>query len=267
MSDIEEAAAERRYAGHHSGKHPIPTIQGYREERKELRGQMHETEEAQRGPEDESKPKRAFESAKAVFKGDDHPDSQYDPYQSVNRNNADRPERKEGQLGYSEQPQADDSEAGQGDDSQDGRDGQDSKKDGKDDKGGKSATETVAGTLDPKEKRKAMKKTKRHGGGREVTDPVTHLPIIIHDKTEKDLKYSPENEAEPGTHHRNATGVQGASKSDEELEDEREEMQNIHEGTQKLFPPPSYDNMRQDLAAAYQRALFGSLSASCLMLS
>jgi len=266
-SDPEEAAqaSRRQYARPHSGKHPIPTVQRYREHRKELRGQQQETEEAQRGPEDESKPKRAFESAKAVFKGEDHPESEFDPYSSVNRNYGGRPTKSEEQLAE-EKPQGktDGSQDGviTDDDTDDASGGGGEEKKGKKDKGeGKSATEAVAGAVDPKEKRKAMKKTKRHGGGREVTDPVTHLPIIIHDQTEKDLNYAPRAEPEPGTDHRTATGVQGASKSDDELQSEKDEIQRIHDGMEALFPPPDFRHVREELAAIYRRALYAGLAA------
>lgn len=114
-----------------------------------------------------------------------------------------------------------------------------------------SATEQVASASDPKEKRKAMKKAKRTGS-REVTDPVTHLPIVIHDQTEKDMKSVPENEPEPGEHHTTATGPQGAGKSDEDIEKERDMVQRGFNGMQRLFPPPEFEDLKKELGAAYQ---------------
>lgn len=122
-----------------------------------------------------------------------------------------------------------------------------------------SATEAVAGAIDPKEKRKAMKKAKRHGEGREVTDPVTHLPIVIHDQTEKDLSSVPENLPEPGTHHHTATGPQGAARSDEELDAEREKIQRGHNGMHRLFPTPDFESTRRELANIYQQAVYTGL--------
>ncbi|ORY65771.1 uncharacterized protein BCR38DRAFT_165723 [Pseudomassariella vexata] len=104
-----------------------------------------------------------------------------------------------------------------------------------------------------------MKKNKRHDGGREVTDPVTHMPIVIYDKTDKDLNSAPENEPEVGTKHENATGPQGASKSEEELEAERRDSQRSHNGMQKVFPPPDFEYMRKELANVYQQALYTGL--------
>src|SRR4051794_6835916 len=94
--DFTEQGGQRQYTKPHSGRHPIPTVQSYRHQRKEIRGQAEETEKAQHGPEDDRKTKRAFESAKAIFKGeDDSKGSGYDPYKSVNRNYANREATKE----------------------------------------------------------------------------------------------------------------------------------------------------------------------------
>lgn len=101
-----------------------------------------------------------------------------------------------------------------------------------------------------------MKKTKRHGGGREVTDPITHLPITIHDQTDKDLNAAPENEPEPGWDHYTATGPQGAAKSSEELNEEQLRIQRGFNGTRKLFPPPDIDDLRKEFASIYQQALY-----------
>ncbi|KAI2621598.1 hypothetical protein GGR54DRAFT_599125 [Hypoxylon sp. NC1633] len=262
--DFETDGSGREYGNPHSAKHPIPTIQGYRQHRKELAGQVEEEEEAQQGPEDHSKPTRAFQSAKAVIQGEDPPKSRHDPYPSTNRNYADYPQpASEKQVDN----RAEDSQENLASDEReqrqtDGDHGQDAKKRKEQDK---SATEAVASAVDPKEKRKAMKKTKRHGGGREVTDPVTHLPVVIHDQTEKDLSSAPRNEAEPGVHHHTATGPQGASKSDQELSSEREKMQRTYNGMQRIFPPPDFDHTKQELATVYQQAIYAGLGVICLL--
>ena len=48
-----------------------------------------------------------------------------------------------------------------------------------------SATEKAAGHTRPKEKRKEMKHNKGDDGDRVVTDPVTHLPLVIRDSQRK----------------------------------------------------------------------------------
>lgn len=47
---------------------------------------------------------------------------------------------------------------------------------------------TESAGVDPKERRKNMKKRKADTAEREVTDPVTHLPVTIRDFTDADLK-------------------------------------------------------------------------------
>ncbi|KAI1464516.1 uncharacterized protein F4812DRAFT_157586 [Daldinia caldariorum] len=257
QADFEQDASGREYGKPHNAKHPIPTVQGYRQHRRELEGQVEDEEQAQRGPEDVSRPKRAFESAKAVFKGEDTPKSRHDPYPSTNRNYADN-------TPYTPKEEATQSKDTQQDsaDNVGGQEEPDKHREESDKKGeqGKSATEAVASSVDPKEKRKAMKKTKRHGGGREVTDPVTHLPVVIHDQTEKDLSSVPYNIPAPGLHHYTATGPQGASKSDQELVSERDKLQQTHNGMQRVFPPPDFESTKQGLAIVYEQAIYTGLA-------
>ncbi|KAI1138554.1 hypothetical protein F5Y05DRAFT_384441 [Hypoxylon sp. FL0543] len=269
QEDFDKEASGREYREPHNAKHPIPTVQRYRQHRKELGGQEKDEEQAQQGPEDVSKPRRAYQSAKAVIQGKEAPKSEHDPYPATNHNYNDPAQysSEDGIAKRGEEPQGEHKVGdGQQDKDEHGRDG-DKKKGGQE----KSATEAVASAVDPREKRKAMKKTKRQGGGREVTDPVTHLPIVIHDQTEKDLSSAPQNEPEPGVHHVTATGPQGASKSDQELSAEREKMQRTYNGMQRLFPPPDFERTKQELATVYEQAVYvglaiiGSLSAVLLL--
>lgn len=275
--DFDEHYSPRSHVGPHSGGHPIPTIQGYRQHRKDLNDRQQQTEGAQEGPEDESRPKRAFESVKTIFKGEDDRKGSHEPYSSTNRHYVVPPgQEHQGQQSQKQEQEQEQGQPPQGeggvdthrfdeksqeDDQQqpqDSRQPQNESKDG--DSQEKTATEQVASTVDPKEKRKAMKKNKRQTGGREVTDPVTHLPIVIHDQTDKDLKSVPENEPEPGEHHTTATGPQGAAKTDEELEMERDMVQRGHNGVQKLFPPPKFADLKDELASAYQSTVRTGLS-------
>lgn len=307
--DFDEQQSRRSYVGPHSGGHPIPTIQGYREHRKDLNDRQQQTEAAQEGPEDESRPKRAFQSVKTIFKGEDDRPGSHEPYSATNRHYVVPPgqdhQGQQSQLQEQEQDrgmeqgrvqgqgqgqqQSDSPQEGQGveshqfdetnqqdgqqdgqqpqdlQESQDSHESQQQKQPRRGSRDGeqsqeKTATEQAASTADPKEKRKAMKKSKRQTGGREVTDPITHLPIIIHDQTDKDLKSVPENEPEPGEHHTTATGPQGASKTDEELQKERDMVQKGHNGVQKLFPPPKFADLKEELASAYQSTVRAGLS-------
>jgi C2 domain len=106
-----------------------------------------------------------------------------------------------------------------------------------------------------------MKHMKRDDGGRQVTDPVTHLPIVIHDATEKDLKKAPENEPSAGSGHRTDTGLTGASKPESQLEEETEEAQTGHRGMTRLFPPPNFDETQAELMRTFQFAVAISIGS------
>ncbi|KAI1658894.1 hypothetical protein F4813DRAFT_355067 [Daldinia decipiens] len=263
QTDFEKDASGREYGKPHNAKHPIPTVQNYRQHRKELEGQIEDEEQAQQGPEDDSRPKRAFQSAKAVIQGEDTPKSRHYPYPSTNHNYADNTphapeeEEEEEEGSRSKETQQDSTNNTRRQEEPDDHREDGGKKGGEQ---GKSATEAVVSAVDPKEKRKAMKKTKRHGEGREVTDPVTHLPIIIHDQTEKDLTSAPQNIPAPGLHHYTATGPQGASKSDQELTSERDESQQAYNGMQRVFPPPDFEHTKQGLAAVYEQTVYAGLA-------
>ncbi|KAK8056638.1 hypothetical protein PG993_001865 [Apiospora rasikravindrae] len=266
----EEDESQRQYAHPRAGKKHIPTISKFRAERRELEGQMRETEAAQEDPEDESRPKRAYGSVKAIFKDEDEPGkTDHDPYPVANHHyqgGQAEPGDKAGGDGDMSDVATDDEKdpsQNQPDSRQEQQQQQQQARRGSN--GGENqeqeqtATEAVVSTLNPKEKRKAMKKTKRHGGGREVTDPVTHLPIVIHDQTEKDMKHVPENEAEPGSDYDTATGLQGASKSNEHLDEEEVRLQRGFNGMQRLFPPPDFADLRSEMATVYQQAIRAGL--------
>lgn len=264
QENFDQETEQRSYTKPHSGRHPIPTIQGYREHRRELQDQLQQTEQAQRGPEDESRPKQAYDSVKKIFKGEENTGNPHQPYPATNRHYAVPPDGQgappadnvDGQGVNTSQYRSGATDDDQPQDPQDSPDDDGRRQEEQQQPPQeKSATEHAAGIADPKAKRKAMKKAKRQTGGREVTDPITHLPIVIHDQTEKDLRSAPENEPEPGDSHTTATGPQGASKTDEELQDETEMIQRGFNGMQRLFPPPEFQTLKQELAAAYQKTV------------
>jgi len=265
-TDFTEEAGSKNYKAPYSRSHPIPTIQKYRENRGELDNRQKQAEDSQHSNEDDSKSKRAFDSVKAIFKDEDLQEPRGDPYPTANRNTTEV-DRQPGEYDSTipSAPSADNK--GQQDGQHEGDDntrpaGQAQKK-SKGDKGKpeQSATEKVAGISDPKEKRKAMKKNERDDGGRVVTDPVTHLPLVIRDSTEKDLKRSPENEPTPGDSTRTATGLSGASKSTDRLNEENDEVQDSYDGMQRVFPPPDFDDAKAELLRTFQFALTVGISA------
>ncbi|KAK5952591.1 hypothetical protein OHC33_006183 [Knufia fluminis] len=255
QSNLEDEASRKNYTQPHSGRHKIPTIQGYREHRKELEGSQKQTEEAQHDPQDDSKTWRAYGAAKTILKGEDEDQKggPHNPYPVANHNDEERPRQQQTR----DVPQGNDGEQEEPERNKHGKHKSSKQQD-------KSATEQAAGAIDPREKRKAMKKRKQ-AGGREVTDPVTHLPIVIYDQTEKDLSSVQENEPPPGSSPRTETG--GARKSREQLNEEGQESQRSYNGMQKAFPPPAFEALERDLATVYKLALTAGLSAVLLLAS
>ncbi|KAJ9653101.1 hypothetical protein H2198_007676 [Neophaeococcomyces mojaviensis] len=255
--NIEDEAGKKSYTKPYGGKHPIPTIKGYRQHRKELDEQYGRTEDLQDEQEDDdSKTKRAYDSAKTILKGEDEQHPHREPYPASNHNDQQRAVQQDVQH---KSTSANNENDEQGNGAAEGTAGNAGSK-----QQDKSATEQAASAIDPREKRKAMKKTNR-GGGREVTDPVTHLPIYIHDQTEKDLDSMPQNEPVPGSHHRTATGLSGASKGQTQLDSEQEEIQRSHRGLQKTFPPPAFKEVEQELASVYKLAMTVGLGTISLL--
>lgn len=244
-ANVEADAVDGQHVRPYGGKHQIPTIQGYRQHRKEIEEQYGSPNDNYGNDQGGSRTNRAYQSAKTILKGEDdrqEADNKNELYPASNYNDSSRPRR---QL----------EEAGDGHLSQGHEDGQSGSKSAEQEKNsGMSRTEQAVGSIDPKAKRKAMKKGK-NTGGRQVTDPVTHLPITIHDQTEHDLKSLQENAAVPGSDHRTTTGVEGASKSQDELDAETDELQRSYRGMQKTFPPPNYKDVEKELSSLYQLAI------------
>ncbi|KAL8843643.1 MAG: hypothetical protein Q9170_000147 [Blastenia crenularia] len=88
--------------------------------------------------------------------------------------------------------------------------------------------------------------------GRQVTDPVTHLPIYVHDWTSPELDSAPKNEmlADPERHNG----------EDNRLMQEERGQQIARQGMGALFPPPSHAATGKHLARIFKTALTAGLS-------
>lgn len=169
--DFSEEAGRRDYKAPHSGKHQIPTIQKYREHRSEIDEREKEAEDAQHSEEDDSKTKRAFESVKSIFKEGDKDTAPGNAYPTSNRNanqTQREPEQRDSTLPTA--PSADDLQ----DDSNKNHEDPKPKQGDSIASKGLSATEKAASTVDPRQKRKEMKKNKRDEGGR-----VSSCPLVF----------------------------------------------------------------------------------------
>lgn len=251
QDDIEDQAANRHggfHAGPYTGRHPVPTVQGYREHRAEIQERNQQTAPDKTEPvhaeDDESrgsKTKRAYESVKSIAKGEDQQKGAYgrDPYPATNRNWADRPQNAVDNQ--------DDGDTGAQNDEKHKRS---TRSEGEKNK--PSATEQAASTSNPMDKRKAMK-NRRSGAGREVTDPVTHLPIMVHDMTDQDLEAAPENMTTSESANGNPTGQ--SSTPGEKPKKDHEELQRSHRGMRRMFPPPDRGALKEEVWGVYEQAV------------
>lgn len=258
--DFDENASSRTSHMPYTERHPVPTISGY-QNRKQERQEDSEATVPQPNIEREA-PKREgdhglLDSTKRFLHLDGHVNDetvneQY-PYSSYNRNVEGNPPDSEAKNDHRDSIPKEDGD-------QDGSEQSSALRD---------TSEAVDNTLDPRQKRKNMKHMKRDHAPREVTDPVTHLKVMVHDTTNKELHTVPENEPPPGSNHRSATSASAGFKTSPELEQERQEQQGAHEQMEKLFPPPSFAATKEDIAGVYSLAFTmgtGSLLLTALVL-
>lgn len=127
------------------------------------------------------------------------------------------------------------------------------------------APDHITATQDPKQKRKLISKHRDKRAERQVTDPVTHLPILIHDLQSSDLEKVPENLLPPGSESKTKTGIDAKCKTDDELAAETREAAKYHAQMENLFPPPEYDAVKNQLIGVYTTGIVVGLSTMAAM--
>jgi hypothetical protein len=210
MSGVDDADQERRkYKAPYTPHNPIPTISSYREEQKERR--------QEEGEETRTNREKAQDAYRSWKEGESHDGDTQQVYETDNQDaaGADEDERDEQDL----DEDLDEEEA--------------AKKELPD------TSEAPDAGQDAKDKRKSMKKRKDGRAEREVTDPVTHLPIKIHDFTNKDLGNTPENLPPPRT---------DSGLDETEVLDHAKTQGRTHKSMESLFPSPDYDAVGKQVA-------------------
>ena len=196
------AASAKRTQAPYSNRHPVPTTQRYkqvRQERQQLDQQNDEPHEGGKGS-----------GLKKLIPGfedsNDNDEAQGWAKQGYNRNIAALNMHNEaaGQREMNGNPK-DDDDGGQDSDAKEDGEEQDSAQD--DDEQPVDTSEAVSNGTDPRRKRKAMKgrAPEKDSKSRTVTDPITHLPVTIHDFTSKELQQAPENPAAFGSRPKTRT--------------------------------------------------------------
>ncbi|XP_044715365.1 c2 domain-containing protein [Hirsutella rhossiliensis] len=120
-------------------------------------------------------------------------------------------------------------------------------------------------TTDPRLRRKELKNRKRERAEREVTDPVTHLPVIIHDFTDDALEELDFNYPPFGSTPETSTGLGAKQKSEEQLMSEKTTLQRDHALLINRFPPPDFEVLGQNMAAISRRGVTIGLSGTAII--
>ena len=233
-ADFDEDASRRTNTAPYTSHHPVPTVQGYQETQEEREAATENTfPRTEDNGHEEGALHRLLDSAKSHlhFNGSNDKDPNHKPYPSSNRN-IERPASQEG--------------------NEEEEHGQVTKGNAHKTSNEQQQGQSFMEELDPRHKRKAMKHMKRDHAPREVTDPVTHLPVMIHDSTNADLNSAPENVPRGGS-------SSGGSSLHLEHQTEREQAE--HRGMEKLFPPPHFEATRDELTDVYDRTLTLGLSS------
>ncbi|KAF1945407.1 meiotically up-regulated gene 190 protein [Clathrospora elynae] len=234
MSGVEDVNNQRRnYKKPHNAHNPIPTVQRYREEKQKRQDDYGQPD----GQENDPSTRDRLGDALSVFRhGRDAGEANNGngPYPATNKN-----------LMQDDDEEEADDHAGR----------TSSKKEHDTADGVPDTTEGNLKSSDPKQARKEMKKFNADGTEREVTDPITHLPVKIHDFTDGDMKSTAKNPPHPGSEHRTMTGTDAINKSDEHLEAEEEESKDAHAAMEVLFPPPDFDRTRSEITTVYMQAV------------
>ena len=251
--DFNEDAAQRTNRAPYTPRHPVPTVQRYQSHREERQAVANAQISNKPDGEDPQggEHQGLLESTKRFLHMDgsskDEGVDETHPYESANRNVQARAEKEDGVTN--------DHRSGAGEDH--GAEPDQSAGES----GLKDTSETIYSTLDPRQKRKNMKHMGRDHASREVTDPVTHLKVTIHDTTDKELGAVPENEPPPNSSPRNTTGTSKGSKT--ELDKETDEQQDHHDAMERLFPPPAFNTTRERISGIY---VFAFTVALCTIL-
>jgi hypothetical protein len=224
MSGRDDAEDRRRYNQPYTPKHTIPTIQKYQKEKDKRREQAGTIDE-NRGEDDELMSRK--ETARQYWHRGDN-DSENATQQEDDGEKRTNGVDEEDATAGTETPQ--------------------------------DTSQVDQGSIDPKARRKSRKKKhKSERMEREVTDPVTHLPVRIFDFTDEALEEVKENEPPSGSTPETYTGWKAKAKSDEQLNKEMHTMRQGQEAMNKQFPPPEFTEVRRGLEDLEKKAFTAGL--------
>ena len=257
--DFDEDASQRTSTAPYNARHPVPTIRNYQNIKDARQAEAEanvsdlrpSTEEKNKNAAGPSNARKLLDSTKGLLHIDpstkDESVNDQEPYNSRNRN--------------VELPNEDPSKTnGWGDDKLQKNDNshhmrKDAEAEGSQGDGLKDTSEAVNSSSDPRQKRKTMKRMKRDNATRTVTDPVTHLPVTVHDSTSKELTTVPENEPPADSEPSSSTLLNGESKGQTHSNRDMMQQQEENKAIERLFPPPALEVTRDEVAKVYSTAL------------
>ncbi|KAL8790544.1 MAG: hypothetical protein Q9213_000566 [Squamulea squamosa] len=243
MSDhaiFNENASRRTYTAPYTAHHPIPTVQNYEAKRQD-RDQSKYTK-------DDVSPDVNLTSGLIAAATERSPS----PHPNANDVPANQRPYESANLHLTKNSKS----GGHSEDSSSASADETSPQDASGNENLKSVKDTSQATItsnDPQQSRNVMKKIDRGHRGREVTDPITHLPVTIHDATAAELGLVPENNVL--TEH-----AAGGKHNGHEQQD-TSEQQAAHRGMEALFPPPSLEAYDERLASIASTALSVGLTS------
>ncbi|KAG9256071.1 uncharacterized protein F5Z01DRAFT_619189 [Emericellopsis atlantica] len=230
MSGHEDIDDVRRHHAPYGARHPIPTISKYREEKAARQDAAMKADDDEQGVTD---------TTAALGSG-----------QLSNKDNEQQETQQQHHDGDEQQQQQDDTP--------------------------KDTSEIDPGAADPRQRMKEIKSSKKGKDGnkkeraeREVTDPVTHLPITIHDFTDQALENVDMDKSYPqsdGIQH-TTSGLSEKAKG-EKLSKDKTRLQQDHGELVHRFPPPDFDALRQEMSTIANKGItFGLIGLAVITFS
>ena len=266
--DLDANASRRMPVARYNAHHPVPTIERY-ENIQQHRDEQSRPVDGDTVSQSDDGPgivNRAIDKVKSRLSSNgSHAGAAADgqpkpPYESQNQNQSTSPNHDPSKDASQQDPskdasQQDPSKDASQDTSSRSNDPPKAKEDHSDKKKGPSyVQDAIDGVVDPKKKRKAFHHSQRDHREREVTDPVTHLPIAIHDTNKDELERVPENICPPAASPNASTHDvgQSANKSEQDSGARSRNDDVSPEPMERLFPPPSYEEARAELIWTFQ---------------
>lgn len=255
MSGPEDLNRYRKdYRRPYGGKKNIPTVQRYRQEKEDRHsryGQLDSDDEARLGaPGTQS----YVDWAKHYWYGDQEQDSNANGHGGLNEKLSSRHgSRPQDEQRSHEKRQQYNGEKSSRNEQGPAASDEEQEDDDPEGKAPKPDT-TEADVGDIKTRRKQMSKRKAARAEREVTDPITHLPVRIHDFTDRELDAVQEEASDDAGAVRRLLHTL-KSRTNSGMSQEQEHQQKQHDILQQVFPPPDYELLKEDLGSIYFNAV------------